>query len=212
METAQRIAKRAARRNRELALEALIGSLLGVLFTAIVLGFIFWTAWLFGFFVVAFHAPKATLLASIVTGVFALVAFVSAWRRTNPFAGMEPMSEAEWTRFTVMHLAGYGIAAEPRRALAGAAHVLLGGPVNILEAISTWRHRLRVSQATIARAGHLLERAGRGAVPTGEIAHPPAALVLTRLGLARVAPAAPRSATLLLSLTAAGEKLARGDG
>jgi hypothetical protein len=210
MDTARLIRQRVSKRNRELATEALLGGLLGVLFTAVVLGFIFWTAWLIAFFPLG--SARATLVASVVAGVFALVAFVSAWRRTNPLAGIDPMSEAQWTRFMALQAAGYGAAAEPRRALAGAAHVILGGPVNILEAISTWRHRLRVNQATFAGAADLLNRAARGAVPTEQIEHPPAALLLNRLGLARVAPAVPRSPALLLSLTAAGEQLARADG
>jgi len=207
MDPAEAIRRLVKARNRELALEATIGGVLGIVYTVITFAVVFWLSWLLGLLLAGLLRMRtATLIAAIMTGVYALTAFVAAWRRINPFADMERFTDAQWTRFTVLQFAGYGVVASPRRALAGAAALLIGGPAAILEAIGTWNHRLRAGSTVVVEAVTLLTSA-RDALDIDRVTSPAAGVLLQRLGLIRVAPVAPGSPRLVVTLTGKGRSV-----
>jgi hypothetical protein len=86
------IQRRARARNRELVLDACVTAALGVLFSLLTFGFVFWVAWLAGWMWGSRWRVGLVpwQLAAIVTGIFALASTVSAWRRVDPFAKLQP--------------------------------------------------------------------------------------------------------------------------
>ena len=73
-------------------------------------GVIFGFTWMVAMFL-TFSTRRPTMIAAAVTALYALVAFVSAWRRVNPFEGFRPLNAGEWARFVVLQHRGAGIAA-----------------------------------------------------------------------------------------------------
>ncbi len=207
MSTVEQIRQLVAERNHQLGVEAAVEAGLGLLFSAIVFGGVFWTTWLI-FFFVFFSTQRATLIAAIVTGVFAAVSTISAWRRVNPFAGVAPLTGAEEVQEQVALGLGYvtGFPVVTRRSLAGAAAVLIGGPANLFEAWSTWRHRLPAGDRLLHEAAITFEEADRG-LDLHSVRDPAAVNVLHRLGLIRTEVTG--RDTVTIRLTQKGEDVAR---
>jgi len=78
----------------------------------------------------------------------------------------------------------------PRHASAGFAVVLIGGPAGTIEAFGIWAHRLRADAALIEAGAQLLASC-EAVLPIEEIRNVPAAFLLKRLALIRVAPLGP---------------------
>ena len=84
-----------------------------------------------------------------------------------------------------LSIAGGGSTVNPRYAVAGAAMLLLSGPVNLLEALATWRRRLRGDDGTLQHAAELLKRCRNGATAE-HVRDPQSAILLRQLLLIRV--------------------------
>ena len=186
-EVARCVRSKVRDRNRQLAFEAAVEVVLGVLFAALTLAFVFWITWLFGGGLARMAGLAGWHLALIITGLFLIVTTVSAWRQVDPLAGVDPMTAAEEM------LTGASLASpemlyfSPRHATAGAAMLLLGGPANVFTAVGTWRHRLPGDTTVITDAATLLCRCGTG-LAVERITTPRAAVLLARLALIKVVP------------------------
>ena len=204
MSTVEQIRQLVAERNHQLGVEAAVEAGLGLLFSAIVFGGVFWTTWLVCFFV----AFRPTLIAAIVTGVFAAVSTISAWRRVDPYADLAPLTVDEKLRERTTLGLGYviGFPMVTRRSLSGAAAVLIGGPANLFEAWSTWRHRLPAGDRLLHEAATVFQEADRG-LDLQSVRDPGAANVLHRLGLIRTEVTGRDAVTI--RLTQKGEDVAR---
>lgn len=207
MSTGEQIRRLVAERNQDLSLEAAVEVGLGLLFSAIVFGAVFWTTWLI-FFFIFFSTQRATVIGAIVAGVFAAVSTISAWRRVNPFADVAPLTGAEELQEHVALGFGYvtGFPVVTRRSLAGAAAVLIGGPANLFEAWATWRHRLPAGDRLLHEAATIFQDADRG-LDLRSVRDPGALNVLHRLGLIRTEVTGRNTVTI--RLTQKGEDVAR---
>ena len=76
--TLQRLEDRVRRRNRELAGDAILKASLGVVFTLLTFGFIFWGGWVFGWLFARSFSLDPWQFSLILTGVFFVVAVWSA--------------------------------------------------------------------------------------------------------------------------------------
>src|SRR5437660_1188795 len=83
------------RRNRELAFEAALKASLGVLFTLVTYGVLFWMGWFVGVFIAGYLNLRPWQFGAILAGLFLVVAAWSAWRRVDPLAGLEPLSDRQ---------------------------------------------------------------------------------------------------------------------
>jgi hypothetical protein len=175
------------RHNREVGSDAALKASLGIVFSLITYGFLFWFGWVVGFFMAGSLNLHPWQFAAIFAGIFLIVATWSAWVRVNPLAGLEPLSDQQ-RLLTLISLASPNIVYfSPRHATAGAAVVLLGGPAAVIEAIGIWAHRIRTKGALMEDAACLLGSC-QTAFPVEQIRHPAAALVLRRLHLIKVVP------------------------
>ncbi|MCP3904009.1 MAG: hypothetical protein GY715_10280 [Planctomycetes bacterium] len=185
-DVADRIHHRVRTRNRELLLEAALEIGMGVVFAALTFGFVFWISFLPAFFLAPSLGMKGWQVALIVTGIFALATSFSAWRRVDPLAELNPLTEAQM-RMTLISLASpHVLYFSPRHATAGAALVLLAGPVGVFRGLGTWAHRLRSDAAMIRDAASLLGNVANDGLPAEDVPNPAAALLLRRLALLKV--------------------------
>jgi len=171
-------------RNRELAFEALVGAIMGLLVTAFIFGAIAGLAWLATFFIGTPLGLDRSAFALGVAALFLLVAVVSAWRRVDPLAGLTPMTDRQLMLTLISLGSPHLLYFSPRHATAGAAAVILGGPASLCEALGTWAHRLRWNRAMVREAARLLERS-RDACPADAIGDARAGLLLKRLALVK---------------------------
>ena len=190
-------------RNREITLDAGIEIGMGVAYGLFTCAFIFWLTWIASAFRGSFLGLPSWLLAAIVTGLFAVVTTHQAWRRVDPLDAIEPMSDMEELVMVLSLATPKVMIVDPRRAIAGAAWFLLGGPANVFSGIATLRHRLPDDRAVIHDAAQMLADAERG-LAVSSITDPRAATVLRRLMLIRSDPGR-RTATIVL--TEAGRTL-----
>jgi hypothetical protein len=195
------------RYNRELAGEALLKALLGVVFSILVFGFVFWFGWAVGWFVARPLGLEAWHCGALLSGLFLVVATWSAWRRVNPLAGLEPLSD-EQRMLTLLSQVTPGLLSfSPRHATAGAAVVLIGGPANVFEGLGIWASRIRADEPLIAEASRLLTACSTN-YPVEEMREPAAALLLRRLALIKVIPSGDSAA---LTLTDRGLTVLTGE-
>lgn len=185
MNAGERIRALARARNRELAVEALIEAALGVLFTLLTFGFVFVLGLSAGWLVGRRVGLSAVGFAWIVTGVFFVTAVISAWRRVDPLAGVDPMTFEQEVLTALSQTSAQMLYFSPRHASAGVAMVLLGGPSNLFSAIGTWRHRLNDDDAIVHVAAEVL-RASAAELDLERVRTPHAALLLRRLALIKV--------------------------
>jgi hypothetical protein len=174
-------------RNREIAIDATIKVLLGVLFSLLVFGFVFWGTWLVGFFVGSSWNIRPWQLGLLVASLFFVVALWSAWRHVNPLAGLKPLSDEQLLLTIVSQATADVVYFSPRHALAGAALLLIGGPANIVEAVGIWAYRIRADGPLVDEAARLLTLC-EGGCPPERVREPAAALILRRLALIKVVP------------------------
>lgn len=177
MELSDRISKLAISRNREIILEAGLEFGLGVIFTLITFGVMYWLVWIFGFLA---HAPF--YVPALVTGIFAIVSIYSAWHNINPLADVAPMTDMQYN-LTMISLATPGfIYASPEHSIAGLSMFLFGGPANIIKSWPTWRDRLRFDAEIIKQSADVLRRTEDN-VPIESVTEPRAVILLHRLTL-----------------------------
>jgi hypothetical protein len=186
MSAGRNIARIVARRNGETALEAFGEVALGVLFTALTFGVVYWLAWVFGFFGLSGAlGMRASELAAWITGVLFVVAVLSAWRQVDPLQSLPPLTQRQELLTTISMASPNVLYFSPRHASAGVAMLLLGGPVNVMRGVGAWRHRVRWRGVTPDQAGALLARCERG-LPLEQLDDLAGALLLRRLALIRV--------------------------
>ncbi len=173
-----RLADAVRRRNRELAFDAALKAGLGIVFSLVAFGMLFWFGWVVGFFV---NRSYAWQLGVVVAGVFFVTASLSAWRRVDPLADLAPLGDAEMVAMLIGRASGFMVFS-PRHALAGAALVLLGGPAGVFEALGIWAHRLRADDELIRKAAKVLVLC-EATLPQDEIGDFLAAVLLWRLAL-----------------------------
>jgi hypothetical protein len=191
-------------RNREIIGEAIIELALGIIFSALTFGAVFLVTWVIFYF--GAGPLSGRNLALLVTGIFALVSVFEAWRRVDPLAGLEPMTERQ-LRLTMISISTPGITYfSPRHATAGIATLFIGGPANVFSALGNWRHRLRYDGALIEAAASVLAAAADG-VPVEAVESPRAALLLHRLALVKIGSDARGD---ILELTEKGRTMLRG--
>jgi hypothetical protein len=204
--TTHRLREMVSGYNRDVRLEVLFKSLLGLGFSVLVFGFVFWLAWFTGLFFTASLHLHAWQFAILVAGLFLIVATWSAWKQVDPLAGLQPLTDQQ-RLLTLISQATPGVVYfSPRHATAGAAAVLLAGPANILEALGIWVWRLRLDPMLLEEAARLLNACNAN-YRIEEIREPEAALLLKRLALVKLVPLDDSSA---LTLTEKGEKIVKG--
>jgi hypothetical protein len=197
---ADRLQDMVRRYNRELALEALLKTILGVGFSFVVFGALFWFGWVIGFFIARSMHLEAWQFAALLSGLFLVVAAWSAWQRVDPLAGLEGFSDEQLMLTLISHASPGILYFSPRHATAGAALLLIGGPANLFEGLGVWRWRFRVDGSLIEEASRLLATC-KADYPVEEVENPAAALLLRRLALIKVSPSGGSS---ILSLTDKG--------
>ncbi len=176
------VLRRAVREvNSEHEARAVTQAVMGVLFGALVFAPVFVLLWMiFTRVHRRLGGPDGLTGACLLTGMLLLATFWSAWRRVDPMKSVDPLrpdQEATW--------ALPQIAAGPRHASAGFAVLLLGGPENIVDAVASWRSRLRVDGPLYFAAADLLGRAAQG-VELEVIDDPRPFVLLRRLRLVKV--------------------------
>ena len=168
------------RHNRELAIETLVRAVLGVAVSCVVFGMVFCLGWLIGPAVTPLLGLRAWHFAAILASVFVIVATWSAWRKVNPLAGLQPISDQEMLVMLISHAALDTPFLSPRHAVAGVAVVLIGGPASVLQSIGAWAWRIRTSGPMIEQAASLLA-ACQTNLPIEDVRVPAAALMLKLL-------------------------------
>jgi hypothetical protein len=195
-----RLSEMANRRNRELASDAMLKALLGIGFGVVTFGVLFWMGWFVGIFVAHSVHLNAWQFGAILTGLFFVVATWSAWRRVDPLAGLQPLTDRQMLLTLIGQATGAFVYFSPRHATAGAAIVLLGGPASVFEALGIWAHRIRTDTAQLEQAARLLVLCQKE-LPADEVGAPAAAFLLRRLALIKVLP---RGESAALALTDKG--------
>lgn len=182
------VRKAVIHRNREILLEAAIAATAGVIFSLITFGVLWWLMWIFCWFTIG--RGSAVMVASVGTAIFVLVAVVSAWRRVDPLEHLSPMTGRQ---MLTQDAAGAltlatGVPIMTRHSTAGAGVVLIGGPANIFEALSLYRHRIRAGHRQIAQAAELVDRVSAGDVAIDQLdeADSQALHILSRLKFIKV--------------------------
>jgi hypothetical protein len=201
----ERLAKMVQARNRELVGDALLKAGLGIVFSLLTFGFVFWTAWIVSFCYVSWLGMSAWQLAAIVTGVFFIVACWSAWRRVNPLAGLAPLTDSQRFLTELSHLSGGEfVYFSPRHASAGFALILIGGPANLVEAFGIWMHRLRADAEALDQAARLLPECRDGCSSHLALRFGAGAILLHRLALIKMVP---RDESAMFTLTDKGHSI-----
>jgi hypothetical protein len=175
------------RHNREIAFQAALKGSLGIAFTLVTYGFIFWFGWFVGCLIASYLGLTAWQFGVILTSLFFVAATWSAWRRVDPLAGLKPLSDAQWSLMLLGPTLTGTIYFRPRHATAGAAVVLIGGPASVMTAFGIWTHRLRIAGFSLDDAAQLLA-ACRTAFPADQVREPRTALLLMHLHLIKVVP------------------------
>jgi hypothetical protein len=173
------------RYNRELALDAALKALLGVLFSFLVFGLLFWFGWFIGVFVARNFNLQAWQFGCLVSGLFLLAATWSAWRRVNPLAGLPRLTDRQLLLTLLSQASPDILYFSPRHATAGVAVLLIGGPANLFQALGVWAYRIRADAALIEAASRLLVEC-QEKCPVMRVAEPAAALLLRRLALIKI--------------------------
>ena len=181
---ADRLAELVRRRNRELLGDAALKAALGVGFSLLTFGFIYWGGWLFGFFVARGLGLAGWQFGLLAAALFFVAATFSAWRRVDPLADLQPLTDEQWLAMAVGQVVGV-VVFSPRHAVAGAAIVLIGGPAGMIEAFGIWAHRLRADRPLLTEAARLLASCAEDG-PISTLQRADAAQMLWRLGLIRV--------------------------
>jgi hypothetical protein len=182
--------------NRELAADATLKALTGVLFSCVTFGLVYWAGWFFGFFIARYLNLSAWQFGVVLAGLFLVVATWSAWRRVDPMAGLQRLSDRQLL-LTLLSPASPGIAYfSPRHASAGVALILIGGPANVIQAYGIWAHRIRVEGSIIDDAVRVLAACQSG-LPAEQVREPTAALLLRRLALIKIVPSGESAALAL---------------
>lgn len=181
---AARLDELSRRHNRGLAFDAALKASLGLVFSLLTFGVVYWLGWCVGFFFAPYLSLQAWQFGLLVAAVFVAVATWSAWRNVNPLAGLQPMSEKELMTMLVSEAAGLGCLS-PRHASAGAAVVLMGGPASLLRAVATRTARIRRGHALMEDAASLLVASEESCLAR-RVRQLNAAVLLRRLGLIKV--------------------------
>src|SRR5262249_14987358 len=142
--------------NGELLLEMAIELGMGMLFTILVAGGLYFVIRFLCFQFGVFGASNSRIALG-VTALFLLVGTISAWRHVNPFAGLKPMSGADYLMFAVSG-AVTGMTPMNRHSIAGFAALIMGGPENLVSALRTWLHRLPTNPRLLDEAAEILSR------------------------------------------------------
>ena len=164
MDTAAGIRGLVRKHNGERWLEAVVEFGLGVLFSLITFGGVFWLSWL----VVAFRSD-AVLIAGTITVVCAVLSFLAAWKKVNPLQDIEPMTDAEFA-MTMISIVGPGTwYFSPKRAMAGLLLILFAGPANLLAVVASLRRRLPASESGVQAATATLRDAAARDLPVDSV-------------------------------------------
>ncbi len=196
--------------NRDRQWRIIAHVVLGIIISAITLGFAFMLTWAgFRFFQHRIGA-SATTIAWGVVSVLAIWGGVAAWRGADPMARLDAnttsgdlaMGAATWWAIDIP------IVASPRSMAVGIEEMLIGGPRNLVEAIRLARECLRPPGDVVLGAALLLHDATgeRGLHVKDSTASPESGLLLRRLRLVRIEQGADGAGRV--HLTAAGREAA----
>lgn len=199
---AERLSDLVRQTNRKFASDALLCLVLGIIFSLLTFGLVFWIGWYAAIFSVRNIGIPSWQVGIIFAGLFFIVAVWSAWRRVNPLADLQPLSEKQQMHRLVSMAVGLTYFS-PRHVLAGAAMVLIGGPANVFQALGIWMHRLRHDDPIISEATSLL-MSSEPLCPIEEIREIESAVLLKRLALIKIIPNGESHA---LTLTEKGRKI-----
>ena len=173
------------RRNRELVSDAGLKAGLGIAFSLVTFGMLWWLGWVVGFMLGLQMGLDAWVIATLVTAVILVAATWSAWNRVDPLAGLEPLSDEQLMLTQISQAAGGLGYFSARHASAGFAIVLLGGPAGIIEAFGIWAHRIRADVPLVEDAARLLDSC-ESDFPINKVSNLGAAFLLWRLALIRI--------------------------
>jgi hypothetical protein len=208
-ELTQRLGDIIRRRNRALAGQAALKAGLGIAFSLITFGFLFWGGWFVGFVCGHYLGPAAWQFGLLFSGLFLAVATWSAWRQVNPMAGLGRLSDAQLLLTLLSPMLPAPGYFSPRHASAAFALALIGGPANLFQAFSTWAHRFRVDDLLLENAASILTAADTQ-LPLEQLRDLAAAVLLRDLALIKMVPCGDSEA---LTLTDKGRAvLSRGKG
>lgn len=205
-EVVERLRYAVARVNQEIALDVGIRLVLGVIFSILTFGFLFWFGWVGGFVLGPQIGLSPFQLGAFGSSFFFLVALASAWFQVEPLAGLRRLTDRELMLTLASQAAGDVLYFSPRHASAGFAMVLIGGPANILEGVGLWATRIKTSPELLENAADLLASC-EDKLPLRKLRRPQAAALLRRLQLIKMIPLETEQA---LTLTERGGKLLGG--
>jgi hypothetical protein len=162
---------------------AAIQLVLGALFTFLLFGALLGVLWMFGPWR---HVGWPALPSSLaLVGLLLAVAFWSAFRRIEPMRGVDPLTPTQELAIKASWVVPGAVVTSPRHATAGTASLLIAGPLNMVDAIASWRSRIKVDQALYYAAADLLGRAAEG-VDLEFVDDPRPFVLLRRLRLIKV--------------------------
>jgi hypothetical protein len=184
---ASRLREIVRRYNRELALDALLKALLGIAFSFLVFGLLFWGGWFVGIFFARSLNLHAWQFGAFLSGLFLVTALWSAWQRVDPLAGLQRLSEKQLLLTLISQDSSQLLYFSPRHATAGVAILLIGGPANLFQAFGIWTSRLRADESLLEESARLLAACDPQCAAE-QVRKPTAALLLRRLALIKVVP------------------------
>lgn len=193
---ARRVRERVQQYSGELELDAWMKIILGVLFSLGVFVFVYCLGWFAGLFVAESLYLAAWQFGLLLALLFLAVATWSAWHRVDPLAGLPPLTDQQLLMTLICQATPGVLYFSPRHATAGAALLLLGGPVNVFEGMGILKTRLEADEALLDAAARLLP-ACDAPLPVEEVEKPAAAILLRRLNLLKFIPNEDSSALTL---------------
>jgi hypothetical protein len=164
-------------------MEAALSFVMGVVYTVITGGLLFWLTWIVCHRWLDWGAGPVSA-GLIAVGVYLVVATFSAWRGVNPLAAIEYDEAYRGDSKAGLSMAT-GLPIVDRHGIAAAGAALIAGPANVLEAIGDVRRRLPTDRTTLDTASMILERARNELRLTDELNRRSLA-VLHRLQLIKV--------------------------
>jgi hypothetical protein len=173
--------------NSELEFEGRAKIILGAVFSFFVFGFVYCLGWFFGLFFASSLYLDPWQFGLLLAMLFLAVATWSAWRRVDPLAELPRLTDEQMLLTLVSQATPGVLYFSPRHATAGAALVLLGGPVSVFEGWGILNSRIQTDEALIEAASRTLEDC-ETACPVEEVTDARAALLLRRLSLIKVIP------------------------
>lgn len=149
----------ATARNRELRGDAAASILVGGASTFFITLLVLWLSYILWPFAGDFTGLDAGPGALLFTGLLVGAGIWSGWRQHNPHEDFRGLSDLEFDLLMLRQSFGLVTLDDARRAIAGFADLVIGGPRQIFDGFATLRSRLPTDRATIELAAIFLVQA-----------------------------------------------------